>query len=144
MKNGLVKLHGEGGEKIINSQHETRIEEIRKIVSEYSLEEIFNLDEFGLLFKFLPSNTYVIKEEKKKTLRGNLKSKKRISVITCVNATGQFVPQAIISTAAQPFCLRKKEQVIKYYGQKNSWVTRDIFNNFNQIIHFSISREIIL
>ena len=68
MDNTFVALHGEGGQlnKSNNLLDERRISEIRAIISEYSVEQIFNLDKFSLFYRILPSSTYLLENENKK------------------------------------------------------------------------------
>lgn len=55
------------------------------LCSKYEPKDIFNADETGLFFRVLPEKTF---EYKGKTCHGGKKSKDRLSVLFCANATG--------------------------------------------------------
>jgi len=64
----------------------------------YRRENVYNMDETGLLYKCLPNRSYV-SEDEVKTARGTklMKAKDRVTLYVCTNADGSdFVPLSII------------------------------------------------
>lgn len=81
-------LHGEAG-CVDHDAAAPGILEIREIIhgGKYSLENVYNMDETGLLFKCLPNRSYV-SEDEVKTARGTklMKAKSRVTLYVCTNA----------------------------------------------------------
>ena len=130
-----VTLHGEGASAAINSQQCTMmLESLKQKMKNYPPEHVFNMDEVGLFYRLLPSKTYILASEARdRDLRGNRKSKDRVTVVLCTNVTGTMkIPLAIIGKARQPLCFRngKLEAAgapFTYLSQSNAWMDRDIF-----------------
>jgi len=121
-------LHGEAG----CVDHEAAAPQIQRIQSiihgnahgrEYRLENVYNMDETGLLFKCLPNRSYV-SEDEVKTARGTklMKAKNRVTLYVCTNADGSdFVPLSIIGAAENPRCFSNHEKKLTYYNQRKAW-----------------------
>lgn len=69
-----VRLHGEAGE-VNHKQIKEKIDEIRKDLESYDLENVHNWDETGLYFKLIPHSTYTALNEAK-TMSSKNKSAK--------------------------------------------------------------------
>ena len=125
-RNGIGKsihLHGEAGE-VDHEQIKKKIDEIRKELECYDLENIYNWDETGLYFKLIPHSTYTARNEARRRVRGTKaqKAKDRVTLITCTNATGNHkIPLAMIGKAAKPRCFRVNPSPIPYNNQANAW-----------------------
>jgi len=121
-------LHGEAG----CVDHEAAAPQILLIRSTihgnvdgrtYRLENVYNMDETGLLYKCLPNRSYV-SEDEVKTARGTklMKAKDRVTLYVCTNADGSdLVPLSIIGSSEQPRCFRNHEKKLTYYNQKKAW-----------------------
>ena len=73
------------------------------ILSNYSLADIYNADEFGLFYQALPSKTMHFKNEKQV---GGKFSKQRLTGLAAGNALGQTLPMFIIGKANRPRCFK--------------------------------------
>jgi hypothetical protein len=103
----------------------------------FSLDQIFNCDETGLYFRLLPDKTLASFFEKSPA--GSKKSKDRVTVSACANASGRIkLSLLLIGKSKRPRCFRnvKTELLpVLYEGQKNAWMTASLFkewfhNNF--------------
>ncbi len=74
--------HGESA-GIDRTQLELDLAELRTFLSDYPLEDIYNMDETGLFWKLLPDRTLASEQ-----LPGGKLHKERISVAFCCNASG--------------------------------------------------------
>ena len=86
------------------------------ILSNYSLADIYNADEFGLFYQALPSKTMHFNNEKQV---GGKFSKQRLTGLAADNALGQKLPMFIIGRANKPRCFKNLEHFpCRYRGQK--------------------------
>ena len=93
-RNGVgpsLRLYGEAGD-VSYLQFEAEMAKLREQLEEQNFEpdNIFNMDETGLFYRAMPARTYLAPDESRKTVRGtkSLKAKDRVTVLFCVNATG--------------------------------------------------------
>lgn len=93
-RNGIgpsLRLYGEAGD-VSYLQFEEEMAKLREQLEEQNFEpdNIFNMDETGLFYRAMPARTYLAADESRKTVRGtkSLKAKDRVTVLCCVNATG--------------------------------------------------------
>ncbi len=100
-----------------------------ELTQDFSPEDIFNGDEFGLFWRILPDKSYTLKGKKFKTGK---KSKERISVLVGSNMTGsEKLKLLVIGRAKPPHCFRGKESIpIIYRNNLSSWMTTEIFTEF--------------
>ena len=73
------------------------------ILSHYPLENIFNADEFGLLYKCLPNKTVHLKGEK---CSAGQHSKIRLKGLATGNAHGESLPMFVIGKANKLRCFK--------------------------------------
>ncbi|KAE9528840.1 hypothetical protein AGLY_012415 [Aphis glycines] len=92
------------------------------ILKEYSSNDIFNADEFGLFFKLMPDKSLVFKREK---CHGGKLSKERLSVLACTNATGsQKLRLLVIGKSKAPRCFKNVRTFpCDYVSQNRAWMT---------------------
>ncbi|XP_008189452.1 tigger transposable element-derived protein 4-like [Acyrthosiphon pisum] len=64
-------------------------------LKDYSPEDIYNADEFGLFFKLMPDKSLVMKDE---TCHGGKLSKDRLTVLTCSNWSGTDKLKLLLKT----------------------------------------------
>ena len=76
---------------------------LRKILSRYPLENIFNADKFGLFYQCLPNKTLHLKGEK---CSGGKHSKIRLAGLAAGNAYGERLPMFVIGKANKPRCFK--------------------------------------
>ncbi|UYV80404.1 TIGD4 [Cordylochernes scorpioides] len=98
----------------------TKFEEIK---NEYKDEDIFNIDETGVFYNLLPDRSLDFYGTK---CHGTSKSKERLMVVLCCNATGSEISKLwIIGKYKNPRCLNKINRLIlpfDYTHQKSAWV----------------------
>ena len=109
-------------------------ERLPEILSGFSKEDIYNLDETGCFWRSLPD----LRGEREK-VQGREKSKLRITIAFLVNAVGDKEDPVVIWTSERPSCFRSvdiRTLPIQYYHQKKAWMIGDILNkvliNFNR------------
>ena len=95
----------------------------------FNLDQIFNCDETGLNFRLLPNSTLATAFEK--SADGRKKSKERVTVNACANASGTIkLPLQLIGKAKRPRCFQRVNMdllPVQYFAQKNAWMNTDIF-----------------
>jgi len=131
-RHGIRQLSVQG-EKLSGNKEEADKFKVsfRKLVKEknFSLDQIFNCDETGLNFRLLPDCTLGAGFEK--TAPGRKKSKDRVTLNICSNASGTIkMPVHLIGKAKRPRCFKKVNMEllpVKYTNQKNAWMTTDQF-----------------
>ncbi len=104
---------------------------------EFDVDCIYNFDETGLFYKFLPRRSYVTQYENKRTLRGTrqMSAKDRITAYVCTNADGsEKLRMAIIGTANNSRCFRLGRPPVQYFSNKTTWSTAETFKKwFNYV-----------
>lgn len=108
-RHGIQQLSVQG-EKLSgdNEQAEQFKVSFRKLVKEknFTLHQIFNCDETGLNFRLLPDCTLAAGFEK--SVAGRKKSKDRVTLNLCSNASGTIkMPVHLIGKAKHPRCFKK-------------------------------------
>jgi len=107
---------------------------IRQQLEGVDVDPIYNVDETGLLYRVLPSRSYV-PSENRRTARGSkaMKSKDRVTLTLCCNATGTHkVPVTMIGKAAQPMCFQGEGSAspLPYVSQKSAWTDPSVFKRW--------------
>jgi len=134
-RHGLVNvaLHGSGASANVEEAAE-RMAAIRQQHEGVDVDLIYNVDETGLLYRGLPSRSYVPSEDRR-TARGSkaMKRKDRVTVTLCCNATGtRKVPVTMIGKAAQPMCFQGEGNAspLPYFSQKPAWTDASVFKRW--------------
>ena len=110
------------------------IPELKKVCKkqDLSLNQIFNCDETGLNFRLLPQSTLASSFEK--SAAGRKKSKERVTLNVCSNASGTIkLPIHLIGKAKRPRCFKGQNMdllPVKYSGQTNAWMTCELFHSW--------------
>ena len=95
------------------------------ILSRYSLENIFNADEFGFFYQCLPNKTLHLKGEK---CSGGKHSKNRLTGLAAGNASGERLLTFAIRKANNPRCFNSVRNLpCRYRAQQKSWMTAELF-----------------
>ena len=98
------------------------------ILSRYPLENIFNADEFGLFYQYLPNKTLHLKGEKR---AGGKHSKIRLTGLAAGNAYGERLPMFAIGKANKPRCFKGIRNLpCRYRAQRKSWITTELFEEW--------------
>ena len=91
------------------------------LLSNYKLEDIFNVDEFGLFYQCLQSKTYQLSGE---NCYGSKNSKVRLTGTAAISATGEKLEMFVICKSKKPRCFKNvKQRPCRYRVQKKSWMT---------------------
>jgi len=102
-----VLLHGEGADvDKENPELLVALEKLYQLIGEYDPNWVFNMDETGLFFRLLPRYSVLLPDEDVSTSRGKKKSKERVSLAVCCNASGtERLPVTMISKSKFPACI---------------------------------------
>ena len=107
------------------------VEKLHKLIQEngLQLEQLYNTDETGLFWRVLPNKTLASAQEKEAP--GGKSSKDRVTLLGCVNATGQHkLKPVLIGKYKKPRCFKNFDinaLPVHYTAQKNAWMSTDIF-----------------
>jgi len=128
-----VRLHGQGG-AVDKEAAERGMEVVQKRLEAYRAEDIFNMDETGLFFRCLPSQSYVSAGARREA-RGvkSMKSKDRVKLVCCTNAAGtEKLPIAIIGKSKAPQCFRGagRPPPVPYFDQSSAWMDASRFQQW--------------
>lgn len=96
-------------------------------------EQVYNCDETGLNYRTLPSKTLASKQEK--ATPGFKKSKDRVTVLACSNATGNHkLRLTLIGKSRKPRAFKNLKDLsslpLHYTHQKKAWMNGEIFKNW--------------
>lgn len=147
-RNGLkaYKSHGESGD----ADHDAAVSalpDIRRLVSEFSPNDVFNADEFGLYYSNAPRSTIGPAR-----LMGKKKSKDRVTVLLCSNMNGtDKVNPLIVGRSRNPRCFGGRsgtELGFDYDYSGKAWMTSEIFfgwlERFDAFIGITAGRKALL
>ena len=101
---------------------------VSQIISEYSLDDVWNADETGLFWKMDPARTLATGP-----LAGKKKNKERVTILLACSLAGEKLPAVFVHKYKQPKCLRginHNSLPIWYYWNKKSWMQISIFNDW--------------
>ena len=107
------------------------LQKMHKVIEEKNLicEQIYNADETGLLWKYLPQRNFVSFREK--SASGFKKAKDCLTVLGCTNATGTHkLKPVLIGKSAKPRCFKHVNMdalPVIYKSQRNAWMNAEIF-----------------
>ena len=76
--------------------------------SNYKLENVLNVDEFGLFYQCLPTRTYQLSREK---CSGGENSKVQLTGMKAASATGEKFPMFVVSKSKTPRCFKYIKQL---------------------------------
>lgn len=97
-----------------------------------SLQQIFNCDETGLNYRMLPTKTLASKQEA--SAPGFKKSKDRVTLLACSNATGDCkLKLLLIGKSAKPRAFKNisiSSLPVLYKNQKSAWMDSKIFKEW--------------
>ncbi|KAG6940996.1 tigger transposable element derived 1 [Chelydra serpentina] len=85
-------------------------EQLKKIIEErgHLPEQVFNADETGLLWKKMPSRTYISKSEQQAP--GFKAAKDHVTMLLCGNAVGHLIKLGLLYRSANPHALKGKNK----------------------------------
>ena len=95
-------------------------ERLGSIISGYAMQDIWNMDETGCVYRALPDKSL---SEKAKKCKGGKKSKERLTVAFFVSTTGERRKPVVIGKYANPRCLKninKDDLPCQYLNQQKA------------------------
>ena len=124
----MVKVSGESGD-VSGQTVDSWKEKLPEIVSSYSKEDIWNMDESVVFWQALPENGF---GQKGKQCHGGKKSKMRITLAFFVSAAEKTeLKPIVIWKSENPRCFKKIEKTdlpVTYFSQQKAWMTADIMD----------------
>ena len=132
------KLHGESSSvnpADVTKWHETLVQ---SLLVNYSLCDIYNLDEMGLFWRLLPNKTHNFKGVQ---CSGGKQANERITVLVGASATGEKLPLFVIGKSKMPRCFRNANISVMYEANKRAWMTSDLFEMYIRKIDRQMLRE---
>ena len=93
------------------------------LFSNYKSEDMFNTDEFGLFYQYLPSKTYHLSGEK---CSGGKNSRLKLTGMAAASATGKKLEMFVIGKSFK----NVKQLPCRYRAQKKSWMTGVLFEDW--------------
>ncbi|VVC26158.1 DNA binding HTH domain, Psq-type,Homeobox domain-like,HTH CenpB-type DNA-binding domain,DDE superfamily [Cinara cedri] len=117
-------------------RHDIVLQKIRNlpdILAGFSPNDIFNINETGLLFKCLPDKTLMFKG---KNCSDRKYGKERITIMVGANMSGtEKLKLLVVGKTTKPKCLKGiKSLPIDYKSNKKAWMTSSIFSEW--LLHF--------
>ncbi len=95
-------LHGEASSADLIS-HKNKIAELQKLMSDYTPDSVFNMDETGLFFKARPTHLYMDRKVACNDIKGHKEThaKSRVTLVLASNSTGfiYFLDSALLRNA---------------------------------------------
>jgi hypothetical protein len=120
--------HGEAG-KVDVMQLELDLAEIRSILEDYPLTDIYNTDETALYWKSSPDNSPASEE-----LKGGEADKSRITVNFCCNADGSHKLDIFIAKALRPRAFKAIRRIeslgCQWKKTGKGWMNNLVFQEF--------------
>lgn len=97
-----------------------------KILAGYGIDDVYNADEFELLFSLLPDRTMTLRAD---NYYGGKRSKERLTVLLCCNASeSNKLSVLVIGKSAKPcFFKNARSFPCAYKNQKKAWMTGELF-----------------
>ena len=118
---------------------ETTVEDWLKrlpsLVGDYAIEDVFNADETGLMFRALPSRSLVTNTESKKGIKV---PKERVTVLLACSAAGEKLTPLLIGKNKEPRCLKGIPRgllPIDYRWNAKAWMTSGLFKEWVQRVN---------
>ena len=101
------------------------------------------MDETGLFFRLLPRYSLLMPDEDISTTRGKKKSKDRVSLVVCTNATGTHkIPCTMIGKAKKPACMKGRNCPVHYLNQKKAWMdVQTCWKWFNEVFVTEVKKQ---
>ena len=109
------------------------------LLSNSKLEDIFNADEFGLVYQCLPNKALHLKSEK---CLGGKNSKIRITGLAAANSVGEKLPMFVIGKSKAPRCFKNVTSLpCRYRSQKTSWMDTTLFEDWVRELDVKFQKE---
>jgi hypothetical protein len=114
--------------------------ELKSLIAQYDLNDVYNADETALYWKLEPNKTL-----SRGPITGTKKPKDRVTIMLACNATGTHkLPAVFIHKYKNPKCIRnvdKKTLPVWYYWNNASWMQRSIFQSWIKQVNEKMQRQ---
>ncbi|CAI6349299.1 unnamed protein product [Macrosiphum euphorbiae] len=141
-RHGIVyrKICGEADAVDDNSIKSWKETILPNLLKDYSPEDIYNADEFGLFFKLMPDKSLVMKDE---TCHGGKLSKDRLTVLTCSNWSGtDKLKLLVIGKSKSPRCFKNVHTLpCDYKAQNRAWMTGSLIIEWVQQLNCKFVKQ---
>ena len=119
---------------------EWRSKKVPHLTKEFSPNNLYNINETGLFWRLLPSQTMAFLNEK---VKGGKQSKDRITVLVGGNAAGDKLPLLAIGRSKSQRCFPKDQSKLPlvYKNNKQSWMTTTIFEEWVRSLNQSMVEQ---
>ncbi|XP_035207903.1 tigger transposable element-derived protein 4-like [Stegodyphus dumicola] len=100
-----------------------------RLLAGYNASSVFNLDETGLFFKYIPNKIVMCKE---KSHSNRTLNTDQLTILVGANADGsEKLPLLLIGKSKTPRCFKDvKSFPLEYRSNKNAWMTSTIFEDY--------------
>ena len=125
----IGKSHGEAASADTEAA-EKYPEIFNQLINEIGLknEQVFNMDEIRLLWKKVPSRTFLLNVEL--NAPGFKTQKDRVTLIMCGNAAGWMMKPGLIYKSANPWTLKNKNTLpVFWMHNSKAWITKVLTSN---------------
>lgn len=113
-------IHGEASSGDVEAADLFKENVLPDKLTEYELDEIYNADETGLMYKAISNKTYA---PANKNVRGQKVPKNRLTLLFICNATGSDKLLFSIGKSKNPRCFRGKHIPVPYKFNTKAWMT---------------------
>ncbi|KAL2227918.1 UNVERIFIED_CONTAM: Tigger transposable element-derived protein 4, partial [Sesamum indicum] len=130
VRHGIKSFHHFGESSSVNMQDmKMKLEAIREKINQFSMKDVFNLDEIGLFYSLQADHSLTTKQ-----LEGRKQDKERLTVVICYNKDGlENIPLWIIGKHAKPRCFKNINMSsinCHYRPNKRAWMTSVLFDEY--------------
>jgi hypothetical protein len=131
-------LHEQGAEVNKNDPKLlVALEELYRIITQYDLENVYNMDETSLFFRLLLRYNLLMPNKDISTTGGKKKAKDRVSFIICANTFGTHkILYALIGKLKELACIKDWQWPILYFNQTKAWMDVETsWKWFNEVFY---------
>lgn len=115
-----LMCHGESGDADVVSI-ERELSHIKNVIAQFTLEDVFNADEFGYCYRQTPERTIATER-----MQGRKKEKTRLTLACCNGDGSEKIPLMCIGKAQKPRCFKRKsgaEHGFDYHSNSKAWIS---------------------
>ena len=121
------KLHGEAS-SVDSTAVNTGRANLKTLLAEYSMRDVYNIDETGLFYQMPPSRSLTTGPQ-----NGTKQYKDRVTIALCCNADGtDKLKPFVIGKSAKPRCFSNFSpgNYVRYANYRKAWMTSYLFGEW--------------
>ena len=121
------KLHGEAS-SVDSTAVNTGRADLKTLLAEYSMRDVYNIDETGLFYRMPPSRSLTTGPQ-----NGTKQYKDRVTIALCCNADGtDKLKPFVIGKIAKPRCFSNFSpgNYVRYANNRKAWMTSYLFGEW--------------